>query len=78
MLPTLQFQRIRRRLRLRHVHNAVHVEGDLLRRRRPRLVAETIQVFAILGRLERVVAVRYAVLVSFEGSGGGLDLDETW
>lgn len=33
---------------LGHVHDAVHVEGDVLAGRRPVLVAEAVEVFAVV------------------------------
>lgn len=48
-VPMLTFglQGVLRHLRLRHVDNAVDVERDLLRVRRPALVAKAVRIFPI-------------------------------
>jgi hypothetical protein len=71
---TLLLQRILRSLALRHVDNAVHVEADLLRVRRPVLVAEAVLELAVMCRSERVVTGADRTLVDFECVGGVLDL----
>ena len=39
---TLNLQRITWRLALRHIHNPMHVEADLLRARRPSFITEAV------------------------------------
>lgn len=71
---TLLLQRILGSLALGHVNDSVHVKADLLRVRRPVLVAEAVFEFAVVGCCERVVARADRALVDFEGVGRVLDL----
>ncbi len=52
---TFHFQRIIGRLALRHIDNTVHIEANLLRARWPRLVAEAVDMFAIIACIEGVI-----------------------
>lgn len=61
---TLAFQRIRGRVRLGDVDDTVDIEGHLLARGAPVVVAEAVEVLAVVLRVEGVVAV-----------GGGLLID---
>lgn len=59
LILTLYFQRITLILRLRHVHNPMHVERHLLRVRRPAFITKAVRIPAIAGRGERVVVRRH-------------------
>ena len=71
---TLLLQGVLRRLRLGYVDDAVNVERNLLGVCAPVLVVEAVDVFAVLGRMERVVAGGNAALMDLEAAGGSLDL----
>lgn len=70
----LLFQRILRRLRFGHVHDAVHIEGDLLGVGGPVLVAEAVRVPPVHGRDEGVVSARDGAFVRLVAVGWVLDL----
>lgn len=53
---TFRFQRITRRLALRHIHNPMHIEADLLRARGPGFIAEAVYVLAVVSGVEGMVA----------------------
>jgi hypothetical protein len=57
------------------VDNTVHVEGYLLAVRAPVLVAEAVDVLAVVLRVEGVVAVRYVLLEGLILARGIRDLD---
>lgn len=59
---------------LRHIHDAVDVEADLLCVRAPVLVVEAVGVFPVLGCGEGVVARGDAALVDLVGARRALDL----
>jgi hypothetical protein len=71
---TLLLQGVLRRLGLGHVDDAVDVERNLLGVCAPVLVVEAVDVLAVLGGVERVVAGGNAAFVDLEAAGGSLDL----
>jgi hypothetical protein len=71
---TLPLQGVLRCLGLGHVDDAVNVERNLLGVCAPVLVVEAIDVLAVLGSVERVVARGNAAFVDLEAAGGSLDL----
>lgn len=74
---TLGLQRILRHLRLRHVDNSVHIEGNLLWVGGPTLIAEAVVVLAVGLGCERVILVGDGLLVVLAVAKRVLDLDET-
>ena len=73
-MPTFLLQRILRRLTLRHVDYAMHIEHDLLAVGRPVLVTKAVRVSAVDGCVEGVVAGGDGGLVDLEAAGGKLYL----
>jgi len=71
---TFCFQRIGRYLRLRHIDDAMDIKRDFLGRRAPMVVAEAVEVFAVVLGIEGVVARRDAAFVDLVGIVGVLDL----
>lgn len=74
---TFSLQRITRCFALGHIHNPMDIEADLLRARRPSFIAETIQVLAIVARVERMVAGGDGFLVDYVLVRWADDLDST-
>ena len=70
----LFFQRVLRRLGFGHVDDTVHVERDVLGRRRPLFVAEAVDELAVESGVEAVVAGGYSQLRDYVSAGGVLDL----
>lgn len=70
---TFFLQWILRRLVLRNIDNAMHIEADLLGVGAPVLVVEAVRVFPILCRNEAMVARRHATLVDLVCTRGRLD-----
>ena len=54
----------------------MYIEGDFFAVRRPRLVAETVDVFTVALGVEGVVAGADGFVGGFVGAGGVLDLRE--
>lgn len=71
---TFCFQRIGRYLRLRYIDDAMNIKRDFLSRRAPMVVAEAVEVFAVVLGVEGVVARRDAAFVDLVGIVGVLDL----
>lgn len=65
--PTFILQRITRRFALRHIHNAVHVEANFLRTSRPSLVAETVDMLAVVLGVEAVITGGDGPIVHYIG-----------
>ena len=53
---TFSFQRITRRLALRHVYDPMHIEAHFFRAGAPGFVAETVDVLAVGSGVEAVIA----------------------
>lgn len=51
---------------LRHIHNTMHIETDLLAVRAPMLIAETIRILSVLGSIETIVPRRHRALMDLE------------
>lgn len=64
-LPHLDLERVLRCVRLRHVHDAVHVERYLLGGCAPVLIPEAVNVLSIVFRIEGEIAVRDRLVVDF-------------
>lgn len=75
---TFRLQRVLGRVRLGNVNDSVDVEGYLLARRAPVLVAEAVDVLAVVLGLKGVVAVRGGLLENFILAVGVGDLLFFW
>ncbi len=67
-------QRITRCLRLWHIYYPMHIERNLLARSRPMLVAEAVDVFAVVFGFEAMVAGGDGAFVNLVAACGVLDL----
>lgn len=74
-IHTFRVQRVLGIFGFRHVYNPVDVKRHFLRARRPALVAEAVDVFAVRARREGVVLGGDGLLMVLEVSAGIFDLE---